>query len=64
MKYGIKLKGKLTDGGFYSDPSVRSSISEYVSPKSVKTLEFNSIADAELYAQNHELKNYDIEVIL
>lgn len=37
------------------------SVSEYTSDGNLKPLLFNTIAEAELYAQNHEIKNFTIE---
>lgn len=61
MEYGIKLKNKLTEGGFYAEPTPRSMLSEHVGPGSQKVLTFKTQADAEVYAQNHEISNYTIE---
>lgn len=63
IKYGIKLKGKLEHNGFYVETNLKSVISEFIGMKSVIPLEFKSIAEAEVYAQNHEFKNYNIEAI-
>jgi hypothetical protein len=58
MKYGIKLKIKGENGeqkySWYSwFPETNGS--------KVEPLSFESVEDAELYAQNHELKNFIIE---
>jgi len=37
------------------------SLSEYTSDGNLKPLLFATISEAELYAQNHEIKNYTIE---
>lgn len=61
MKYVIRLKGKLDDGFIYKLPSAKSTISEFMGSPSEEPLTFESIESAEVYAQNHEFKNYDIE---
>ena len=62
MKYVIRIRGKMNEGFIYKIPSLKSSISEYMGMNSEQPLIFNDIESAELYAQNHEFKNYDIEV--
>lgn len=63
IKYGIKLRGKLDNNGFFTEGGLRSIISEHTGPANERVLEFDSISDAEIYAQNHELRNYNIEAI-
>jgi hypothetical protein len=63
MKYGIKLRATIGAGGTFLPSTARATISEFEGPGSVKLLEFESIGDAEVYAQNHEIKNYTIEPI-
>lgn len=37
------------------------SVSEYTAEGSLKPILFETIAEAEIYAQNHEIKNFAIE---
>ena len=54
MKYAIKLKANNAQGF-----SVFSMLSEYTGSGG-KPMVFESIGDAEVFAQNHELPNYTI----
>ncbi len=63
MKYGIKLRPTIGAGGAFLPSTARATISEFQGPDSIKALEFGSIGDAEVYAQNHEIKNFTIEPI-
>lgn len=60
MKYGIKIKDALGREFTFKLNQPRQTISEYTTKTSAKTLEFDSIEDAEVYAQNHELRNYEV----
>lgn len=60
MKYGIKIKDRLGNDFLFKANAPRAEINEYTTKTSSKTLEFNSMGDAEVYAQNHELKNYEV----
>jgi hypothetical protein len=55
MKYGIKLKSHNSYSWLYF-------FDEYADAKN-NPLQFETIAQAEEYAQNHELHNFLIEVI-
>lgn len=55
MKYGIKLRTANSINWF-------GTLTEYTG-SSAKPLVFESIDEAEIYAQNHELPNYTIEPI-
>ena len=37
------------------------SVSEYTADGNLKPILFSTISEAEIYAQNHEIKNYTIE---
>lgn len=64
MKYGIKIKGKLDNDGFYVENRIRSILSEHTGHDNEKPLLFDSCSEAEIYAQNLELKNYSVEVVV
>ena len=63
MKYGIRLKGKVEHGGFYVVPRPKSTISEHTGQDNEKPLTFDTVADAEVYAQEHEFRNYHVEPV-
>lgn len=64
MKYGIRLKGTIGIGGHFLQAAGRSLMAEHGGSNATKILEFDSIADAEIYAQNYEIRNYDIEPVV
>jgi len=61
MKYAIRLKSKVEAGFKVYLPDPVSNISEHTGGKNQKPLLFTSIGDAEVYAQSHEIHNYDVE---
>jgi hypothetical protein len=63
MKYGIKIKGKLDNNGFYAENGLKSVLSEHTGPSNIRPLSFETQAEAELYAQSLELKNYTVQGI-
>lgn len=54
--YGIKVKIDNTESDLWLQ-----SFSEYVSSGNMNVLTFNTREEAEIYAQNLELKKYNIE---
>jgi len=61
MKYAIRLKTKVEAGFKTYLPQVNSTLSEHIGGDNAKPMTFTSIADANVYAQNFEIKNYDVE---
>ena len=63
MKYGIRLRGTIGVGGHFLQSPGRAMIAEHGGTNNNMILEFDSIADAEIYAQNYEINNYTIEPV-
>jgi len=60
MKYGIKLKDRFGKDFIFRLNTPTATINEFTGATSAKPLEFKTIGEAEIYAQNHELKNYEV----
>lgn len=61
MNYAIRLKSKIETGMKVYLTTPRATISEHMGTNNEKPLLFSSIADAEVYAQNHEINDYNVE---
>ena len=62
--YGIKIVRQITEDGAPTHIEYwMKTISEHTHTSNVKLLTFESIEDAEIYAQNHELSLYVIEKV-
>jgi hypothetical protein len=63
LKYGIRIKGKLDNNGFFVESELRSVLSEHIGIGNAKTLTFNTFAEAEQYAKTNNLTDYNVETI-
>lgn len=60
MKYAIKLKDKLGVGGELLVLEPRHLVSEHTGPGNSRPVTFETMGEAEVYAQNHEIPDYEI----
>jgi len=65
MSYGIKIINVVTeDGRPQTTEYWLKTLSEYTEGNVSKPIAFESIEDAEVYAQNHELHSFQIKELL
>ena len=64
MKYGIKIIQTITEEGQpHKIEYWMRTLSEYVGENNSNLLSFDNRSEAEIYAQNHEISNFEIDTI-